>query len=705
MPCKDFNNFSSSSMFSSDYISPSTESETGCWKFGKSSKDHDSDQGTKPIQAVSNFSYGSEVNNIMVAPRESSHFSTSLPDLFSRKLRLSGNNALYGHSVNTNVSHYEEEELVDSFEELGAQIIRNLLPDEDNLLSGVTNWNGDDMDELDFFSNVGGMELEDVDNSFPGEKNSKIIGRAQHNQLGLCNTSIAGENPFGEHSSRTLLVRNIDSDVNDTVLKALFEEFGDIHTFYRACKHQGFAMISYYDISASKNAKRALHNTLFGRKKFEIHYSIPKIHPEFKQECNLCLHQKSPLTTSFQAGLHGFSSSVPNTLPSAIKVKSVGNQCEFTESSSLGQWNLDTQAALAFHPHSLPERSHGFTNDFPLNPLEVAGNINFKTQERIDNMHFCQVKSNGPFMDFDECVSKSTGNVSSSFPLSGHHEIWSNSYPPPRTMWPNSPFNGISAAPTLQGFNQLPMSPSHNHHVQSPPLWDRRYTYVGESVTPHGVDFVPHNTPPHFGHNFHNQRGVMFPGRNHMVNNSFDARIRSRRNVGTSNAPDLKRYELDIDCIMRGEDQRTTLMIKNIPNKYTSKKLQDTINERHKGTYDFLYLPIDFKNNCNVGYAFINMTSPSSIVPLYEVFNGKKWELFNSEKVAALAYARIQGKAALIAHFQHSSLMDMDEDCRPILINTDGPNAGEQVPFPIAMKPGRVRSNIHEEDGVSKESD
>ncbi|MCI14766.1 protein MEI2-like 4-like, partial [Trifolium medium] len=162
--------------------------------------------------------------------------------------------------------------------------------------------------------------------------------------------------------------------------------------------------------------------------------------------------------------------------------------------------------------------------------------------------------------------SKSTGNVSSSFPLSGHHEKWSNSYPPPRTMWPNSPFNGTCEAPTLQRFNQLPMSPSHNHPVQSPPLWDRRYTYVGESVTPHCVDFVPHNMPPHFGHNFHNQRGMMFPGRNHMVNNSFDA-YKRRRNVGTSNLPDLKQYELDIDCIMRGEDKRTTLMIKNIPNK------------------------------------------------------------------------------------------------------------------------------------------
>ena len=80
----------------------------------------------------------------------------------------------------------------------------------------------------------------------------------------------------------------------------------------------------------------------------------------------------------------------------------------------------------------------------------------------------------------------------------------------------------------------------------------------------------------------------------------------------------------------------------------------------------------------------------------------KKWEKFNSEKVATLAYARIQGKAALIAHFQNSSLMNEDKRCRPILFHTDGPNAGDQEPFPmgtnIRSRPGRPRTSGTEEN-------
>jgi hypothetical protein len=45
-----------------------------------------------------------------------------------------------------------------------------------------------------------------------------------------------------------------------------------------------------------------------------------------------------------------------------------------------------------------------------------------------------------------------------------------------------------------------------------------------------------------------------------------------------------------------------------------------------------------------VGYAFINFIDCLSIVPFYDEFHGKKWEKFNSEKVCAITYARIQGK-------------------------------------------------------------
>lgn len=35
--------------------------------------------------------------------------------------------------------------------------------------------------------------------------------------------TVAGEHPYGEHPSRTLFVRNINSNVEDSELRALFE--------------------------------------------------------------------------------------------------------------------------------------------------------------------------------------------------------------------------------------------------------------------------------------------------------------------------------------------------------------------------------------------------------------------------------------------------------------------------------------------------
>lgn len=148
---------------------------------------------------------------------------------FPCAVRLPSNNTIYGHSVDTVASHYEEEEIFESLEEIEAQTIGNLLPDDDDLLSGVTDGldyniqysGGDDTDELDLFSSVGGMDLED--DGLSGGHNSEFPGGVSNGLPGACNGSVVGEHPYGEHPSRTLFVRNINSNVEDSDLRTLFE--------------------------------------------------------------------------------------------------------------------------------------------------------------------------------------------------------------------------------------------------------------------------------------------------------------------------------------------------------------------------------------------------------------------------------------------------------------------------------------------------
>ncbi|KAI0235781.1 hypothetical protein L0F63_005411, partial [Massospora cicadina] len=110
----------------------------------------------------------------------------------------------------------------------------------------------------------------------------------------------------------------------------------------------------------------------------------------------------------------------------------------------------------------------------------------------------------------------------------------------------------------------------------------------------------------------------------------------------------------DTQLVTSGVNTNTTFMIKNIPNKYTQKLLLELLNTTHFGQFDFLYLRIDFRNRCNVGYAFINFVDVRAILDFILNYVGKLWPHFNSEKLCDLAYARVQGKLALVEKFKNS---------------------------------------------------
>ncbi|XP_020528229.1 protein terminal ear1 homolog [Amborella trichopoda] len=134
------------------------------------------------------------------------------------------------------------------------------------------------------------------------------------------------------------------------------------------------------------------------------------------------------------------------------------------------------------------------------------------------------------------------------------------------------------------------------------------------------------------------------------------------------------------------DGQHSTVMIKNIPNKCSWRRLLDFLdehciqeNEKIKkvgsnaqemfSEYDFLYLPMDFKNKCNLGYAFVNFTSAMGAWKLYNKLNGYQWKVYSSKKICEVTYARIQGKQALVKHFCGSTFMCNCDDYLPHLFS------------------------------------
>jgi len=106
---------------------------------------------------------------------------------------------------------------------------------------------------------------------------------------------------------------------------------------------------------------------------------------------------------------------------------------------------------------------------------------------------------------------------------------------------------------------------------------------------------------------------------------------------------------------------------------------------------------MDFKNKCNVGYAFVNFLDPKTVINFYNVFNDKMWPKFNSIKVCKLTYARLQGKKHLIEHFKNSSLMKESPKYRPLLFHSTGTNMGQPEPFPIGNPRPKKNGRYHKE--------
>jgi len=216
----------------------------------------------------------------------------------------------------------------------------------------------------------------------------------------------------------------------------------------------------------------------------------------------------------------------------------------------------------------------------------------------------------------------------------------------PSMMWPQYPPMPSAAVPGYPPPMYMPGSPANSMmHSFSPPMTP--------PLSPVGKGTYA-NSPREY------------------VSNVKNPSVEERPSV----ARKLREEKLDEQFVFRPEvadgESRTTLMIRNIPNKYNQKMLLSLLDRRHKNKFDFFYLPIDFKNKCNLGYAFVNFVSIEATVDFYNEFQEKRWEEFNSKKVCEISYARVQGKDALVEHFKNSRFPNTEEEYLPLVLDQKG---------------------------------
>jgi len=97
----------------------------------------------------------------------------------------------------------------------------------------------------------------------------------------------------------------------------------------------------------------------------------------------------------------------------------------------------------------------------------------------------------------------------------------------------------------------------------------------------------------------------------------------------------------------------TTMMLRNIPNKYREETLKEEVNELgFEETYDFVYLPLDAQSRGNVGYAFINFKTEQDAWRFANIFTNHAFRRYHSRKVGAVSVARVQGLEENQRHFQ-----------------------------------------------------
>lgn len=130
---------------------------------------------------------------------------------------------------------------------------------------------------------------------------------------------------------------------------------------------------------------------------------------------------------------------------------------------------------------------------------------------------------------------------------------------------------------------------------------------------------------------------------------------------------------------------KTTIILRNLPREFKRSNLIEILeDEGFEGSYDLVYVPMDFNGDCSLGYAFVNFISEGDASRCWVTFDGfSEWGVPCEQACEVLWSNPHQGLDALIERYRNSPVMhgSMPEEWKPAYFVD-----GTQVLFPAPTK-------------------
>jgi hypothetical protein len=156
------------------------------------------------------------------------------------------------------------------------------------------------------------------------------------------------------------------------------------------------------------------------------------------------------------------------------------------------------------------------------------------------------------------------------------------------------------------------------------------------------------------------------------------------KHAAMASSPDLDN-EVSLLAASRPLEERTTVMLRNVPNNYSRAMLIDLLDsEGFQAQYDFLYLPIDFTTRACLGYGFVNLISHEVACEFMRAFEDFSDWIIPSRKHCIVSWSGPhQGLQEHIERYRNSPVMHtaVSDECKPIIFKQ-----GARMIFPPPTK-------------------